>query len=119
MTNTSMARVLHTPKACAKTIKKMPREVQDDFAFALQEALMGSKSVHAVPMKGFPGAMVMEVRSDHDGNTYRLVYTPKLPGGVYVLHAFQKKSPHGIATAKSDIDLIEKRLKDAKALSKV
>jgi len=32
---------------------------------------------------------------------------------VYVLHAFKKKSKRGIATAKSDIDLIKRRLRDA------
>jgi phage-related protein len=33
---------------------------------------------------------------------------------VYVLHAFQKKSPSGIRTAKRDVDLVEQRLKQAK-----
>jgi phage-related protein len=32
----------------------------------------------------------------------------------YVLHAFQKKSKHGIATPKQDIDLIRQRLNQAK-----
>jgi phage-related protein len=31
-----------------------------------------------------------------------------------VLHVFQKKSKHGIATPKQDIELIETRLKRAK-----
>ena len=31
---------------------------------------------------------------------------------VYVLHAFQKKSKKGVATPKTEVDLIEKRLKD-------
>jgi phage-related protein len=34
---------------------------------------------------------------------------------VYVLHAFQKKSPKGIRTAQVDIDLVERRLKVAQA----
>jgi len=29
------------------------------------------------------------------------------------LHAFQKKSPSGIRTAKRDVDLVEQRLKQA------
>jgi phage-related protein len=33
---------------------------------------------------------------DHDGNTYRAVYTAKLGDAVYVLHCFQKKSAKGI-----------------------
>ncbi len=32
---------------------------------------------------------------------------------IYVLHAFQKKSKHGIATAKHDLDLIKTRLRYA------
>jgi phage-related protein len=32
---------------------------------------------------------------------------------MYVLHAFQKKSPKGIKTAQHDVDLVELRLKVA------
>ena len=32
---------------------------------------------------------------------------------IYVLHVFQKKSKSGIATPKTDIDLIKKRFKEA------
>jgi phage-related protein len=32
---------------------------------------------------------------------------------VYVLHAFQKKSPRGIKTAQPDIELVERRLRAA------
>jgi phage-related protein len=32
---------------------------------------------------------------------------------VYVLHAFQKKSPKGVKTAQVDINLIRQRLKVA------
>ena len=32
---------------------------------------------------------------------------------VYMLHAFQKKSPKGIRTARSDVELIERRLRVA------
>lgn len=39
----------------------------------------------------------------------------KLGDAVYVLHAFQKKSTRGIATRKEDIELIEQRLKQARA----
>jgi phage-related protein len=31
--------------------------------------------------------------------------------GIYVLHVFQKKAKHGVATPKSDLDLIRKRLR--------
>jgi phage-related protein len=58
----------------------------------------------------------MEVVSDHRGDTFRAVYTVKLAGRVYVLHAFQKKSKTGIATPKAEIDLIKQRLKRANEL---
>lgn len=53
---------------------------------------------------------------DHDGATYRAVYTVKFSTGIYVLHAFQKESKKGIATPKREIDLIGKRLKEAEVL---
>ena len=52
----------------------------------------------------------------HEGNTYRAVYTVKFTDAIYVLHAFQKKSKSGIATPKSEIDLIRRRLADAERL---
>jgi phage-related protein len=50
---------------------------------------------------------------DHDGDTFRAIYTVRFAHAVYVLHAFQKKSLRGIATRKSDIDLVKERLKIA------
>lgn len=58
----------------------------------------------------------MQLSEDHDGDTYRAVYTAELEETVYVLHCFQKKSKSGRATPQADIDLIERRLKDARAL---
>ena len=57
----------------------------------------------------------MEIVEDFDGNTYRVVYTVKFADAVYVLHAFQKKSKHGIKTPKHEIDLIRARFAEAKA----
>ena len=38
------------------------------------------------------------------------MYTIRLQSGVYALHAFQKKSTHGIATPQHDLDLLRHRL---------
>jgi phage-related protein len=46
-------------------------------------------------------------------DTFRTVYTVRLEKAVYVLHAFQKKSKHGIATPKSEIALVKQRFKRA------
>ena len=55
--------------------------------------------------------------ADHRGDTFRAVYTVRLADRLYVLHAFQKKSKHGIATPQAEIDLIKCRLKQAIAIS--
>lgn len=49
---------------------------------------------------------MLEVVADHRGDTCRAVYTVRLVDRVHVLHAFQKKSKHGIATPRPEIDLI-------------
>jgi phage-related protein len=41
------------------------------------------------------------------------VYTIRLAGALYVLHAFQKKSKQGIKTPKAEIELVRRRLKAA------
>ncbi len=75
--------------------------------YALYLAQCGEKHPDAKPLKGFKGAVILEVVEDFDTDTYRAVYTVKFEGVVYVLHAFQKKSKRGIATPKQDIELIE------------
>lgn len=96
-------------------LSKFPVEVKEVMGFALYEAQCGGKHVDAKPLRGFGGAGVLEVVEDYRGDTYRAVYTVKLKGRIYVLHAFQKKSRKGIATPKGDIDLIKQRLKEAEA----
>jgi phage-related protein len=91
-------------------LKEFPPEVQRDLGYALYFAQTNLKHPKAKPLKGFKGASVLEIVEDYDGDTYRAVYTVKLAEVVYVLHVFQKKSKHGIATPKQDLDLIEKRL---------
>ncbi|MDB9534628.1 type II toxin-antitoxin system RelE/ParE family toxin [Dolichospermum planctonicum CS-1226] len=95
-------------------IKEFPEDVKGEIGSALYLAQVGDKHPHTKPLKGFKGASVLEVVEDFDGDTYRAIYTVKLPKAVYVLHVFQKKSKHGIATPKQDIDLIEARLERAK-----
>jgi len=74
----------------------------------------GRKAAYAKPLKGFGGAAVLEVVDDHDGDTYRAVYTVRFVGVVYVLHAFQKKSKRGSATPRQEIVLIRQRLQRAR-----
>ena len=78
---------------------------------------VGEKHVSAKPLKGL-GSGVLEVVSDHRGDTFRSVYTVRFADRVFVLHAFQKKSKSGIATPKADIELIKQRLKQAVEIGK-
>jgi len=55
------------------------------------------------------------VVEDHRADTYPAVYTVKFGRAVYVLHAFQKKSPSGIKTARKDAELVARRLNEARA----
>jgi len=96
-----------------RDLKAFPDEVKDVMGFALYQAQIGRKAPTAKPLRGFGGAGVLEVVEDHQGDTYRAVYTVNFSNLVYVLHAFQKKSKKGIATPKSDLDLINRRLQVA------
>jgi phage-related protein len=101
-----------------KDLVAMPEDVQDTFGYALHLAQTGGKHAQAKPLKGFRGAGVLEVVEDHQGDTYRAVYTVRYASAVYVLHCFQKKSTSGIATPKPDMDLIDLRLKAVAILEK-
>ena len=94
----------------------MPKDVKTAFGVALYLAQTGTGAASVKALKGFGGRGVLEVIEDHEGGTYRAVYTVRFATAVYVLHAFQKKSRSGIATPKHDLDLIASRLKDAETL---
>jgi phage-related protein len=91
----------------------LPEEVQDDLGYALYQSQIGETSKKAKQMHGALREAT-EIVTDDAAGTYRLMYTVRLGDMVYVLHAFQKKSKHGIATPKSDLDLIERRLRIAR-----
>ena len=93
-------------------LRGFPEAVQSEMGYALDVAQKGGKHPSAKPWKGQePG--VFELVENHDGDTYRAVYTVRFEEVVYVLHAFQKKSSSGIRTARTDVELIERRLRAA------
>ena len=114
----------HARRACEarwvgdslRVLKTFPAAVRDEVCYALYLAQQGEKHVSAKPLKGV-GPGVLEVVSDHRGDTYRAVYTVRLAGSVFVLHAFQKKSKRGSATPQMDVELIKRRLKRAVEIS--
>jgi phage-related protein len=95
-------------------VREFPEPVRIVAGNALYQAQHGEKARCAKVFKGADG--VFEIVDDHDGDTYRVVYAVKLQKGIYVLHAFQKKSKTGIKTPKEDVALIKARLKRAKEM---
>ena len=95
--------------ASKKDFLNFPEPVKDEMGNALGLAQFGGKHPKAKPWKGH-GPGVFEIVEDHRGDTYRAIYTVRFPKVVYVLHAFQKKSPKGIRTARADVDLVRQRL---------
>lgn len=113
------------PKPCIfvgasrRELKALPDDVRGEIGHALHQAQLGEEPASAKALKGFGGRGVLELIEDFDGNTYRAVYTVRFAGIVYVLRAFQKKSKVGIATPRSEIELIKMRLRAAETDYKV
>src|SRR5258708_33038140 len=99
-----------------RDLRGFPREVRRDIGQALYAAQQGETDPSAKPLRGFGGGSVLEIIADHEGDTWRAVYTVRYPEAIYVLHAFQKKSKRGIATSKKDMNLIRRRLADAERI---
>ncbi len=91
---------------------RFPGPAIDDIGTALSVAQFGGKHPAAKFWKG-RGPGIVEIVENFDGNAYRAVYTVRFPRLIYVLHVFQKKSPKGIETARSDVELVARRLRAA------
>ena len=86
--------------------------VQDRFGFQLYLVQIGQHPRSAKMVKGFGGG-VIELVEDFAGDAFRTVYALRFSEAIYVLHAFQKKSKHGIKTRPGEIELIRKWLREA------
>ncbi len=100
-----------------KDFRALPPDVKSHMGYALYVAQQGGKHRDAKPLKGYGGAGVVEVVKDHRGDTFRTVYTVRFSGTVYVLHVFQKKSKRGRETPRTEMDLIEHRLREAERIA--
>jgi len=86
--------------------------------YALYVAQRGGRHRDAKTLTGFGGAGVVEIVRDYRGDTFRAVYTLRYSDAVYVLHAFQKKSKTGRETPRLEMELIERRLRDAEQVAR-
>jgi phage-related protein len=107
---TNSEKPLHWVGSAKRDLLALPNEVIDDIGYALGAVQLGATPPQAKPWKG-EGSGVLELVENYRGDMFRAVYTVRFSKAVYVLHCFQKKSPSGIRTAQSDIDLIHERLK--------
>lgn len=103
---------LHWVGSAKKELLGFPEQVVDDVGFALGVVQYGGHPPSAKPWKGL-GPGVFEIVENDGSGTYRAVYTVRFRKAVYVLHAFQKKSPSGIRTAQTDVRLVARRLAEA------
>lgn len=104
---------VHWVGSSKKDLLAFPSDVIDRLGYALGVAQLGGKHPAAKPWQG-EGPGVFEIVEDFNGDTFRLAYTVRFVDAIYVLHAFQKKSPKGVATAARDVALIKQRLKMAR-----
>ncbi len=96
-------------------LRDFPDDVRAVMGEAIYQAQKGNEHPRAKALKGFGGRSVLEIVDDSDDDTWRVVYTVRFAGLIYVLHAFQKKSKRGRATPKAVLDIIRQRLKAAES----
>ena len=97
-------------------LRKFPNPVRDDVGFDLYQVQCGLTPTTSKPFTGLSG--VMELVERYNKDTYRAVYVANLGDTIYVLHCFKKKSKRGIRTSKEDMDVIRRRLRQARVYHK-
>lgn len=100
---------LHWIGAAKKDLLSFPERVVDNIGYALGVIQEGGLPPSAKVWKGL-GPLVFEIVEEDSSGTYRLVYSVRFSKAVYVLHAFKKKSPSGVRTARTDIALVTRRM---------
>jgi len=100
-------------RTALKEFEPFPAEVQARCLAALTVAAEGGKADIAKPMQRL-GSGVFEIALAFRSGAFRVVYAVQLADEIWVIHAFQKKSKHGIETPRREIDLVKDRLKRLK-----
>ena len=85
----------------------MPAGVRHDIGVELMRVQFGGQPTDFKPMASI-GSGAYEIRVRDASGAHRAIYVAKFEAAVYVLHAFQKKTPQ---TARTDIELARVRYK--------
>jgi phage-related protein len=88
-------------------LRRFPDDARRRAGFELHTVQQGHDPSDWKPVPSI-GPGVAEIRI-HSGTEHRIFYVARFEEAVYVLHAFEKKSPK---TARKDIDLARARLSD-------
>ena len=90
-----------------KAVREFPALAKREAGYQLDRVQHGLDSMDWKPMKSV-GQGVREIRIQHEGQ-YRVIYVASFEEKVYVLHAFQKKTPK---TSKQDLDTARRAFKE-------
>jgi|SRR5882757_8741895 len=101
--------------AAHKEFASFPQSAQAIGLAALTIAAEGGMADIAKPLKGL-GSGVFELALKFRGDAFRIVYAVQIDEALWVIHAFKKKSTHGIKTPKHVIELAKERLKRLKEI---
>jgi phage-related protein len=114
---TRQTRPISWIRAALKEFETFPEGARSICLAAMTIAAEGGKADIAKPMQGM-GSGVFEIALRFRGNAFRVVYAVQHAEEIWVVHAFQKKSTHGVKTPVREIDLIRDRLKRLKEISR-
>ena len=89
-------------------IREFPEAARKEAGVELHKIQQGLEPNDWKPMTSV-GPGVREIRIRDEEGAFRVLYVAKIESAIYVLHAFQKKNQQ---TAKSDLGLAERRLKE-------
>lgn len=89
-------------------LRAFPETAKREAGYQLDRVQNGLEADDWKPMTTV-GAGVSEIRIRDAAGAFRVIYVAKFAEAVFVLHAFQKKTPK---TSKTDLDLAEKRYRD-------
>jgi phage-related protein len=87
-------------------LKQFPQEAKREAGYQIDRVQRGLMPSDSKPMASI-GAGVREIRIRDGSGAFRIIYVASLPGAIFVLHAFQKKTQ---ATPKRDLALAATRL---------
>ncbi|HHP7238364.1 type II toxin-antitoxin system RelE/ParE family toxin [Longibacter sp.] len=109
---------LYFHPAAKKDYQNLPAPIQDDAGHNLDRVQQGLQPECKFGYLSGIGSGVQELKIPYDTNTYRIVYVVKLSAGIFVLDAFNKKSPTGNKLSKNIQERISSRYEDAKEYSR-